>query len=119
MSRQPDGTYKCSCGAVYTLETLPEKCTGTRDGNPCGVFHFGDWARANARMNDAADNAVKKRQQELQDRLMYGDQSRASSLPFYGKPKWMDPAAEVKTEAEVEHLKRSLGLKPLKEDGLA
>ena len=39
-------TWRCGCGRVYTLQTLPEKCE-------CGVEHFGDWARVNAKIRDA------------------------------------------------------------------
>lgn len=41
---------RCRCGRIYTLGSLPEKC-------PCGVEHFGSWARINARLHAAARGA--------------------------------------------------------------
>lgn len=38
--------HACSCGRFYSLETLPDYC-------PCGVGHFGSWARVNAKIKDA------------------------------------------------------------------
>lgn len=133
MTKEADGTYKCSCGAVYTLETLPEQCTGTRDGRRCAVEHFGSWARTNARLkavmpelkaqNDKVrevarhatdqkvteglkDAAAKVRdtprmEVELSDeekKILYGDPAKPQ--PYYGRPKWLDPALEEKQKAE-------------------
>lgn len=56
---------KCSCGAEYTLENMPDWCIGVRDGVPCRVGHFGGLARACADLKAVVAKLKEKKRDEF------------------------------------------------------